>query len=192
MDVTWCSTFSATTCLVVLQFVPKDICAASGVQGCVAADLITPTASSCVMKNCAQLPLPFRRPGNTLIIFQGTSERRPASRPHFHVWLRGEKCVVHPLLFLAMPSRRSDVTWHFQAPTVQEMEIQRVVLVAQEHSQDETMAHRIHLLSTTGRPRCNLWRQNQLWAGFFGPTQRCCVWACQCSVRLEEDDCAWH
>ena len=26
----------------------------------------------------------------------------------------------------------------------------------------------------------------------FGPTQRCYVWACQCSVRLEEDDPAWH
>ena len=27
---------------------------------------------------------------------------------------------------------------------------------------------------------------------FFGSTQRRCVWTCQCSVRLEEDDCAWH
>ena len=27
---------------------------------------------------------------------------------------------------------------------------------------------------------------------FFGSTQRRCVWACQCSVRLEEDDRAWH
>ena len=96
MDVTWCSTFSATTCLVVLQCVTKDICAASGVQGCVAADLITPTASSCVVKNCAH-PL-----------------RWEMVRPHFHVRLRGEMCLVHPLLFLAMPSRRSDVTWHFQ------------------------------------------------------------------------------
>ena len=27
---------------------------------------------------------------------------------------------------------------------------------------------------------------------FLGSTHRCCVWACQCSVRLEEDDRAWH
>ena len=50
-----------------------------------------------------------------------------------------------------------------RVPTVQEVEVQRVVLVAQEHYQDETMTHRIHLLSTTGRPRCKLWRQTQLW-----------------------------
>ena len=27
---------------------------------------------------------------------------------------------------------------------------------------------------------------------FFGSTQRRCVWACQCSVRVEEDDRAWY
>ena len=34
----------------------------------------------------------------------------------------------------------------YRIPTVQEVEIQRVVLVAQEHFQDETMVYQIHLL----------------------------------------------
>ena len=28
--------------------------------------------------------------------------------------------------------------------------------------------------------------------GSLGSTECCCVWACQCSFCLEEDDCAWH
>ena len=53
---------------------------------------------------------------------------------------------------------------HCRIPTVQEVEIQRVVLVAQEHFQDETMAYKIRLFLNDWTVQVQALAANPAWA----------------------------